>query len=373
MNGEGAHPEETSAVVVAVGTIAVLLVLPPLLDVFERRSVPLGLLLLAVIAAMITAVLARAIVPRRPELSAYACLVALAVTAVVVTLELGAAWRNVWLLLAIGIGAVICSPLRALILVIAATVASGLAVAASSLDDDPAWSLMLTVFLSGGSNIVLTRLLSTIRELRMTREELALRAVADERERFSRDLHDLLGHTLSLVVVKAEAVRRLVATDGDAAAEHASDIESIGRRALTEVREAVEGYRSTSLAAEVDRGRRALETAGIDADLRMSPTLLPEAVDNALAWVVREGITNVIRHSGAARCRLSIELVDDGARLELVDDGTTEPGAHGHAGTGLVGLHERLAAVDGELVISRADGGFRLVATVPAVRTKEMS
>lgn len=359
-------PAESSVIAFAVGTIAILLVLPPLADAIERHSAGLMLLLAAIVATMVSAVAARSLLPRRWWWAAHACLALLAVAAVIATLQLGPAWRNVWLLLAIGIGSVLCSTSRAVVLVILATVASGIAVSISRTDDDQAWGLMLTVFLAGGSNIVLTRLLSTIRELRMTRAELAQRAVADERERFSRDLHDLLGHTLSVVVVKAEAVRRLVHADPDAAAVHATDIESIGRRALTEIREAVEGYRRTSLAAEIDRGRRALEATGIDVSLQVTPTLLPEPVDEALAWVVREGVTNVIRHAQARRCSLTIELRDGRAHLELIDDGAVRVEAP-HAGSGLDGLRHRVSAVGGEITTSRTDDGFRLVADVPVM------
>src|SRR5690606_5786437 len=133
-------------------------------------------------------------------------------------------------------------------------------------------------------------------------QQLALAAVDRERVRFSRDLHDLLGHTLSVIVVKAEAVRRIADSDPAAASAHAQDIEDIGRRALSEVREAVGGYRNASLASELDRARRALEAASVDVAIDWDTGPLGNAAEETLAWVVREGATNVVRHARAQRC-----------------------------------------------------------------------
>lgn len=118
-------------------------------------------------------------------------------------------------------------------------------------------------------------LFDTIQELNTTRQELARSAVEKERLRFSRDLHDLLGHTLSVVVVKAEAVRRLAPRDLDAALAQATDIEAVGRQALTEIREAVSGYREGSLTTELDSARSALEAAGIEPVVRQAGPPLP--------------------------------------------------------------------------------------------------
>ena len=130
-----------------------------------------------------------------------------------------------------------------------------------------AWSEAFVVLLAVLANTAFTRLLETVAELRRTRAELARVAVAEERERFSRDLHDLLGHTLSVMVVKAQAVRRLVATDPDAAAEHAADIERVGRTALLDVRQAVDAMRAPNLPEELLGARDALEAAGIRATI----------------------------------------------------------------------------------------------------------
>ena len=169
-----------------------------------------------------------------------------------------------------------------------------------------AWSEAFVVLLAVLANTAFTRLLETVAELRRTRAELARVAVAEERERFSRDLHDLLGHTLSVMVVKAQAVRRLVATDPDAAAEHAADIERVGRTALLDVRQAVDAMRAPSLPEELLGARDALEAAGIRATIDAGDADLPEDAGAALAWALRESITNVLRHSGADSCSIAV-------------------------------------------------------------------
>ena len=160
-----------------------------------------------------------------------------------------------------------------------------------------------------------------VRELRAARQELARRAVEEERLRFSRDLHDLLGHTLSVIVVKSEAARRLAPRDLDAALAQVTDIEAVGRQALTEIREAVTGYREGSLATELDRARSALTAAGIEPRCdRSGPPLAPQT-EALLGWVVREAVTNVVRHSGATRCEITVSRRPDRVRLTVTDDG----------------------------------------------------
>ncbi|WP_432828980.1 sensor histidine kinase [Dactylosporangium sp. CA-092794] len=206
-----------------------------------------------------------------------------------------------------------------------------------------------------------------IGELHRTREALAEAAVAEERLRFSRDLHDLLGHTLSVIVVKAEAVRRLAERDPSAAAAQAADIEQVGRRALVEIREAVTGYRESGLTAELTRAKGALSAAGITADVLRTADPLPDPADRLLAWVLREATTNVVRHSGASRCRIALTTTDGTAHLAVTDDGDFAPAAppppHGN---GLRGLTERLTAAGGTLETGpHPDGGFTLTARLP--------
>jgi two-component system, NarL family, sensor histidine kinase DesK len=227
------------------------------------------------------------------------------------------------------------------------------------------WAEGFVVLLAGLANAAFTALLDTVAELRRTRQELARVAVAEERERFSRDLHDLLGHTLSVMVVKAEAVRRLVARDPDAAAAHAADIEQIGRRALVDVRQAVDAMRAPSLDEELDGAVKALDSAGIAITVDRVAAVPSGRADEVLAWVVREGATNVLRHSGASSCR--IEVTDREGRIALVisDDGIGAPRAPSVRAGGLDGLRDRLMAVGGDLSWEPLTDGFRLVATVP--------
>jgi two-component system sensor histidine kinase DesK len=242
------------------------------------------------------------------------------------------------------------------------------------------WTELFVVLLATLANTAFTRLLETVAELRRTRAELARVAVAEERERFSRDLHDLLGHTLSVMVVKAQAVRRLVPTDPDAAVAHAADIERVGRTALLDVRQAVDAMRAPSLAEELVGARDALEAAGIRTTIEGSAPDVPEEAGSVLAWALREGVTNVLRHSAASSCTIvvtdrgdhaELEIVDDGvAELEIVDDGVGRPtpppeGSAARAG-GLDGLSDRLSAAGGSIGSSSTEAGFRLVARVPA-------
>jgi two-component system sensor histidine kinase DesK len=219
-------------------------------------------------------------------------------------------------------------------------------------------------FLSTMVTAAILSLAEAVRELRETREELARAAVEKERLRFSRDLHDLLGHTLSVIVVKAEATRRLAPRDLDAALGQVSDIESVGRQALTEIREAVTGYREGGLATELDRARDLLSAAGIDAVVRQTGPPLAPRTAALLGWVVRESATNVVRHSGATRCEIEVTGTAEQTRLVITDDGL---GVGSQTpGSGLKGLAERLAAAGGSLTPGPAPrSGFRVTAVLP--------
>ncbi|MFF9404155.1 sensor histidine kinase [Streptomyces anandii] len=244
-------------------------------------------------------------------------------------------------------------------------------------------------FLSSMVTAAILGLSEAVRELRAAREELARRAVEEERLRFSRDLHDLLGHTLSVIVVKSEAARRLAPRDLDAALSQVTDIESVGRQALTEIREAVTGYREGSLSTELDRARSALTAAGIEPVVRRSGPPLTPRTEALLGWVVRESVTNAVRHSGATRCEIVVHSTADHARLTVSDNGDGHDGdgrdgdvsggdvsggrapdaaSGGVGGTGLKGLTERLAAAGGSLRAgpSPRGGGFTVTAELPS-------
>ena len=210
--------------------------------------------------------------------------------------------------------------------------------------------------------------LATVAELRAVREEIARLAVSEERLRFARDLHDLLDHSLSLITLKSELTQRLLPADPERAAADARDIEGVARRALREVREAVAGYRQPALRAELAGAREMLEAAGIVCRVEDETGVLPGAADTVLAWAVREGVTNVIRHSRARCCRIGLSQRGEEARVEVSDDGLGSSPIDGEvaAGSGLSGLSERVAASGGDIEAGPLPGsGFRLRVSLP--------
>ncbi|MFF7638755.1 histidine kinase [Streptomyces canus] len=241
------------------------------------------------------------------------------------------------------------------------------------------WGGLDTAYATWISTMVTAAIMSlseAVRQLREAREELARRAVEEERLRFSRDLHDLLGHTLSVIVVKSEAARRLAPRDLDAALVQVCDIESVGRQALTEIREAVTGYREGSLSTDLDRAASALRAAGIEPVVHRSGPPLSARTEALLGWVVREAVTNAVRHSGAEHCEISVRSSAERVRLRVWDDGRAPLPASAApvsaaatqtiGGTGLKGLAERLAAAGGWLEAGPGSrGGFVVRAELP--------
>ncbi|MFH8348477.1 sensor histidine kinase [Streptomyces sp. NPDC018045] len=234
----------------------------------------------------------------------------------------------------------------------------------------------LPCLLSGFAMVGVQYLIRTTKELREAREEVARLAANEERLRLARDLHDLLGHSLSLITLKSELAGRMLPAEPDRAAQQVADIERVSRQALVDVREAVTGYRRPRLVVELAGARAALRTAAITADI--DPAVeqehrgLAEDGEGALAWALREAVTNVVRHSGADRCEvlLTEEWEADERRflcLSVIDDGTGPPRGGGHDGNGLSGLRERLALADGRLETGTAPRGrgFALRAYVP--------
>ncbi|WP_431931521.1 sensor histidine kinase [Micromonospora sp. RP3T] len=230
-------------------------------------------------------------------------------------------------------------------------------VARSAPVTDTAQTALITM-LAGAMTLAFARMAQLVDELRRTQRELARSAVRQERLRFARDLHDLLGHTLSLVVVKAEVARRLARTDPGRAATEAADIERIGRTALAEVREAVTGYRDHSFGRELANARVALADAGIAVTVRRSGDPLGVAADAVFGWVLREAVTNVLRHSRASRCEIALHTGRDGSVLTVRDDGV---GGRPGFGNGLRGLAERLGRARGTLDVGPAPGGGLLL------------
>jgi two-component system, NarL family, sensor histidine kinase DesK len=185
--------------------------------------------------------------------------------------------------------------------------------------------------------------------------------------RIARDLHDLLGHSLSVIALKSELARKLVERDPPRAVAELDDVQSVTRTALAEVREAVQGYRRLALAEALETAQTALAAAGIDCELADADVALPADVDAVLAWAVREGTTNVIRHSGARRCEIRVRAGLEGAAVEVVDDGSGDDRRDG-GGSGLAGLAERASRERGRIEAGpRPEGGFRLRVIVPTV------
>jgi two-component system, NarL family, sensor histidine kinase DesK len=215
----------------------------------------------------------------------------------------------------------------------------------------------------GGIAVVGRLLVGANLELAAARERIARLAVDEERLRFARDLHDLLGHSLSVIALKSELAGRLLTSAPDKAAGEVADIEAVSREALREVREAVAGYRLPRLSAELAGAQEALSAAGIESRVQWEEATLTPRVEAVLAWAVREGATNVIRHSQAKRCSIRVASEDATASVEIVDDGR---GGKPEPGNGLLGLKERVAQLDGRLEAGPLPHeGFRLRVRVP--------
>jgi two-component system, NarL family, sensor histidine kinase DesK len=220
--------------------------------------------------------------------------------------------------------------------------------------------------------LVMADLRASNRQLVDARAELAQLAVTRERERFARDLHDLLGHTLSVIALKAELAGRLVEHRPEEAAREITEVQGVARQALAEVREAVSGYRQPTLTGELEGARMALSAAGVQTEISRAEVTLAPVVEGVLAWTVREGATNVIRHSCARTCLLRVSAELSGAVAEVIDDGVGASasdgaaGRFGRGGHGLEGLAERARALGGSLESGpQPGGGFRLAVRVP--------
>lgn len=267
--------------------------------------------------------------------------------------------------------------------------------------------------LIGGINLHFGQMAQKNSKLRRSQEEVEHLAQVAERERIGRDLHDLLGHTLSLITLKSELAGKLFDRDPEAARREVGEIERISRRALVEVREAVSGYRASGLAAEVERAAGSLRSAGVECERRIDGEALEAArrdpkVEGALAFVVREAVTNVIRHAGATRCEIRLRIAAEGrdgdaGTGERIDKGRERDGGWRHGvdgvsgtggrgpreqrdiasdevlglvitddgrgggagdGFGLTGMRERVTALGGRLHRSE-DGGTRITVSLP--------
>lgn len=247
-----------------------------------------------------------------------------------------------------------------------------LILAIGQLDKLDGYAVGQAVFLVTTVSIVVicvSHVFRTSGELRIAREEIARLAVTAERLRIARDLHDLLGHNLSLIALKSELAKRLVGVAPERVTTEIEDIEQVARTTLQEVREAVASYRQPTLASELHAAQEILAAAGIAYRYKGDEHVLsavPQSSEMILAWTVREGVTNVIRHSRAHYCLVCITRDTQELRVEVINDGLSPACGYESAGNGLRGLAERVKALDGQFEAGPVrPGGFRLAVTLP--------
>jgi two-component system sensor histidine kinase DesK len=304
-------------------------------------------------------------------------LAALFVLAVVLPLALGSPWLVLFVYVSVSAGAAL--PIRVSRFAIAGVTGAMILIGLHTGNDQGFVTALVVPSLLGGFAMAgVGQLVRTTIELREARATVAALAANEERLRLARDLHDLLGHSLSLITLKSELAGRMLPGQPERAAEQVADIEHVSRQALNDVREAVSGYRRPTLPGELAGARTALAVAGITADVPSeAPSDLPgdglcEESEAVLAWSLREAVTNVVRHSGARRCAVSLTarqtLRGPVVELTVEDNGRAGAGATSRAaphGNGLTGLTERLAKIGGALEAGPSRGGFVLRARVP--------
>jgi len=214
----------------------------------------------------------------------------------------------------------------------------------------------------GGGNTFFAERNRMNRQLRKAHEEVEHLAKVAERERIARDLHDVLGHTLSVITLKSELAGKLIDRDPQRASKEIREVEEISRQALSEVRDAIRGYRAQGLVAELAHAKATLETAGVSVHCDSSTSVqLPAIQESVLSLAVREGVTNVVRHANATNCRLHLEQYNGNCRLEIADDGQ---GFVSLEGNGLRGMRERVEMLGGTLERNNKSG-TTLVITLP--------
>ena len=200
------------------------------------------------------------------------------------------------------------------------------------------------------------------RRLRKANEEVEHLAKVAERERIARDLHDVLGHTFSVITLKSELAGKLLDRDPERAKKEIHEVEEISRQALSDVRDAIRGYRSKGLAAELAQAKSTLETAGLTVQCDASTSMkIPAMQESVLSLAVREAVTNVVRHAQASTCRMRVEQQNGSCRLEIQDDGQ---GFSTMEGNGLRGMRERVEMLGGTLVRTNRSGTM-LIITLP--------
>ncbi|MFD8972060.1 sensor histidine kinase [Streptomyces sp. NPDC059593] len=298
-------------------------------------------------------------------------------------------------------GLVLCArrPRRMLYVVLAAGLATCIAVVAMGIHPVEGLGYAIGIILGGGGLAAACGfsawLMKIVWELERSRDVQARLAVAEERLRFGRDLHDILGRNLSVIALKSELAVQLARRERPEAVDQMIEVQRIARESQREVRDVVRGYREADLRVELEGARGVLDAAGIDCDVDTTGPVLPDEVQSALGWVVRETTTNVLRHGDARRCAIAVREEEGAVLLTVENDGAGSPSGGGVGvggrpgggigrgpgggigdgpGSGLAGLRERLAAVGGSLEAGPGDGGtFLVTARVPVPRTSGMS
>ncbi|MGK4904588.1 sensor histidine kinase [Streptomyces albus] len=224
----------------------------------------------------------------------------------------------------------------------------------------------------------LTKLSEIVHQLQAAQQEIARLAVEQERSRFARDLHDLLGYSLSAITLRSELAHRLVDGDPARAKDEVTRVLEVSRQALSDVRAVARSYRNISLPAEISSAVSVFEAAGIEAEVDTTLEGIPEPVGTVLATVLREGVTNILRHSKVRHCQITVYCGSRSAVLRLLNDGVqprpdphdpTTPPAEADGGSGISNLAARVAAIGGTLRAGvREDGCFHLEALVPLER-----
>ncbi len=218
----------------------------------------------------------------------------------------------------------------------------------------------------GAGNIFFAQRNRANYKLRIANEEIAHLAKVAERERIARDMHDILGHTLSVIILKSELVGKLIDIDPERAKNEIHDVEQTSRQALADVRTAIRGYRAQSLEAELKQAKATLETAGLQVTSEADEVSLSPAQESVVALIVREAVTNVVRHANAQKCSLRMQPLNGSCVLEIADDGR---GATEVEGNGLRGMRERVEALGGTLA-REVDSGTKLTIRFPLSETK---
>jgi two-component system sensor histidine kinase DesK len=230
------------------------------------------------------------------------------------------------------------------------------------------WAVSYIVCIPVGTgNIFFAQKIRDNRKLRLAHDEIENLAKIAERERIARDLHDVLGHTLSVVVLKSELAARLIERDPVQARKEINDVEQTARQALADVRQAIGGYRSLGLNEEFTRAKATLQTAGVAVECETSAVGLAPAQESVLALALREAVTNVVRHSRAHNCRLRLQQTNGSCHLEVHDDGRGGAQAEGN---GLRGMRERIEAFGGTL-LRETGHGTKLSITLPVAFAQE--